>query len=151
MAYNQLSTPKKISYFSHFPHYFIKPYKGQEVVENNDVILSKLNSKNCEWMLRPDVALSESSQCILENMEQVNQSELVTDETIEKLNDKLETLKSHLDNLNTGNKSTTPTSNDIYRVLQFALDGDDNFDNFLKDAMATGASLYVLAVTLRAI
>ena len=102
-------------------------------------------------MLRPDVALSESSQCILENMEQVNQSELVTDETIEKLNDKLETLKSHLDNLNTGNKSTTPTSNDIYRVLQFALDGDDNFDNFLKDAMATGASLYVLAVTLRAI
>ena len=150
MASNQLTTPKKIAYFSHYPHYFMKPYKGQDVVENNDLLLSKLNSKNCEWMIRPDVALSESSQSILENLDQVTQSQLITDDTIDKLNDKLQPLKPHLDNINTGNKATTPTSNDIYRVLQFALDGDSNFDDFLKDAMTTGASMYVLAVTIRA-
>ena len=107
MASNQLTTPKKIAYFSHYPHYFMKPYKGQE-------------------------------------------SQLITDDTIDKLNDKLQPLKPHLDNINTGNKATTPTSNDIYRVLQFALDGDSNFDDFFKDAMTTGASMYVLAVTIRA-
>lgn len=53
LIYFQMSeTPKKVSYYSHFPHYFLRPYTGQIKVKSNQEFVTKLNSKNYEWLLK---------------------------------------------------------------------------------------------------
>lgn len=57
------NTPsKKVAFFSHFPHYFLKPYTAQPRVERLTDLLSKLNTKNCEWFLRPYLQSRTSSR-----------------------------------------------------------------------------------------
>jgi len=141
-------TPKKVQYYSHFPHYFLRPYKGQQKYVNELEFLSKLNTKNCEMLLRPGIGLSESAQGVVENYQQLQDSNFFKDEVMQMLQSKLNIMDS-LKNLNTDDKSTTPTTNDVYQVMNFAITEDDQLDAFLANAMAESASMYVLCTQLR--
>ncbi|KXJ07946.1 hypothetical protein AC249_AIPGENE7012 [Exaiptasia diaphana] len=134
------SPTKKVSYFGHFPHYFLKPYGGQQRINTNTELLGKLNTKNCEWLLRPNVALSEYAQTIQENLQIVQNSTVFTDDVKESLQTKLAPLEQTLQNLNSNDKTTSPNSQD----------GDDNFDNYLAEMMYALSALYVATVQMRA-
>ena len=72
------NTPnKKVSFFSHFPHLFLKPYSKQPNVTNND-FLGKLTSTNCEWLLRPQIGCSEFAEAIVDNADTIADSNLFT-------------------------------------------------------------------------
>lgn len=144
------SPSKRVSYFTHFPHYFIKPYGRQQRVNTNADILAKLNGKNCEWLLRPNVAISECAQTVQENMDIVQNSTIFSNEVKQSLDAKLAPLNETFNHLNSNDKTTTATPQDIFNVMSFAIDGDENFDNDLAEMMHSASALYVAAVQMRA-
>ena len=78
-VFQSKSFTRKSDVFQTFPHYFLRPYDAQLMVNNNE-FLEKLSSRNCEWMCRPDFAISEASQAIIENWEIAKGSNFLSEE-----------------------------------------------------------------------
>ncbi|KAK3748527.1 hypothetical protein QZH41_012374 [Actinostola sp. cb2023] len=149
------NTPtKKINFFSHFPHYFIRPYGTQPTTGTLYQFADKLSAKNCEYMLRPHVGLSEAAQGINQNYETITDNAtttIFTDQTHAILDTIMNELKTPLTALNNRDNTTTATANDVYAVMKFAVDGSADIDKWLEGAIQTSSSLYVMAVHLRAL
>jgi len=60
-------------------------------------------------------------------------------------------LEQTLKNLNTANKNTSATRQDIFNLVSFALKDDEALDAFLKEGMTQGAALSVLCTQVRAL
>ncbi|EDO30340.1 predicted protein, partial [Nematostella vectensis] len=77
MAYVTPSkSPKRVNYFPHFPHYFLRPNKGQPRVTFGE-FSKAMNTRNCEWLLRPAVRLSELAQCVNENIDIITNMDIL--------------------------------------------------------------------------
>ncbi|EDO31604.1 predicted protein [Nematostella vectensis] len=141
-------SPKRVNYFSHFPHYFLRPYKGQPRVTLGE-FSKALNTRNCEWMLRPAVALSELAQCVNENLDTITNTDILRN--IEPITDKLQPLQQTFKNLDTTDKQSSATANDIYDIMSFAVSDDDELDNILEVAMQASSGLYAVTCQLMAL
>lgn len=97
-----------------------------------------------------DIALSEAAQAIIENKLLVESSTIFGREVNTKLNEKLATITDNLKNLNSNDKTSNPTANDIYDLMNFILGTDDEYDSFLEEAMQASSALFVLTMQLRA-
>ena len=58
---------QKPSYNKHFPRSFLLNYGGAIQDISKEAILSCLHDFNCEWLQRPNIALSEMAQTLREN------------------------------------------------------------------------------------
>lgn len=145
------STPsKKVSFYSHFPHYFLKPYAAQPKYETLPEFMSKLSPKNCEWLLRPEIAMSEAAQAILENKAILEQSNIFGDNLGTDCLDAVNTVTAELQKMNTNDKTSFADGDDLYRLMSFFMGTDDTFNSYLKEAMQAGAAMYVFAAQITA-
>ena len=64
---------RKVTFFKQFPHHFLRPYDAQLECTYEE-FLQKLTPRNCEWLMRPKIALSEVAQALRENWELFNNS-----------------------------------------------------------------------------
>lgn len=144
------SPSKKIGYFGHFPHYFIKPYGSQIRINSNAELLTKLNVKNSEWLVRPNIALSECCQSIVDNSIIIQESDLLSQDVKLRLEGKIRPIQQSLMNLNGNDKTTTGNPQDIFNVMSFAMDSDDDFDNFLAELMHSSSAVYIQVMQMRA-
>ena len=94
--------------------------------------------------------MSEAAQAIIENKLLVESSTIFGREVNTKLNEKLATITDNLKNLNSNDKTSNPTANDIYDLMNFILGTDDEYDSFLEEAMQASSALFVLTMQLRA-
>ena len=63
------TTPTQgVTYINQFPKYFVTPY-GQVKPLNPEDLEKRLSESNCEYYKRPKVALSETSNTILSNID----------------------------------------------------------------------------------
>ena len=63
----QTSTVKKPNYNRHFPRSFMLNYEAVLQDLSDEKILSRLKDFNCEWLSRPNFAISEMAQTIKDN------------------------------------------------------------------------------------
>ncbi|KXJ26786.1 hypothetical protein AC249_AIPGENE26411 [Exaiptasia diaphana] len=98
-------------------------------------------------MLRPNVAISECAQTMQDNMETCT---IFSNEVKQSLVTKLAPLQETFNHLNSNDKTTTATPQDIFNVMSFAIDRDDQFDNELAEMMHSASAMYVAAVQMRA-
>ena len=147
---SQQNTPtKKVSYFSHFPYYFLRPYDAQQRVTSLGEVLAKLTPKNCEWVSRPNIAISEMAQAVSENLVIAEASPIFNDNVRSVIFDKITPYTETLQHLNSHDKTTTPSPHDVYNIMQFALTDDPEMDNLLEETMQSCAAMCVLSVHLR--
>ena len=66
MAYVNKGVQRKMGahYFKQFPKQLIKPYGAHTAPLSEENILSKINTINCEWFLRPKYAMSEMAETV---------------------------------------------------------------------------------------
>ena len=96
--------------------------------------------KNREWLVRPQVALSEFAQAVIQNLPQVIAAEQTVFITafIQQLTLQTDNILLHLNNLNTSDNTTKPTPLDI----QHCLTEDVNFYQLLCQAMNSVRALF---------
>lgn len=111
MAFKQNTSPTKVTYFKHFPHYFIRPNDAQLQL-NQSEFLEKLTPRNCEWMMQPKIALSEAAQALRENWDIIKEAELVDSGICDTFLNIITPIAHSLVNVDTKGKSTQakPTS-----------------------------------------
>lgn len=141
-------SPTKVTYFKHFPHYFIRPYDAQILYSETDFV-DRLNPKNCEWVTRPQVAMSEFSMAISQNYETLQNNNVFDTDFMNRLDALIQPNLPSFHNLDVKNKTATATNQDIYNVLSSCFDHSD-FDASLDTSYQQVASMFVLLSQLRA-
>ena len=149
MSFKATPSTNKVTYFKHFPHYFIRPYDAQ-LQYNQQEFLEKLNPKNCEWMTRPNIALSEAAQALRENWELVKNSNFLHPTVQNDMENLLAPMHQSLTNLDSKDKSSNATNQDVYEVMQWCF-ADPDLDESLSAWMQESAAFFVLLTQLRAI
>ena len=74
---------KSIQYFNHFRKDFLKPYGLAHDESSFDArtITRRLNSYNCEFFLRPQVAISEFAETVQQNLHYIRDNADIIDAT----------------------------------------------------------------------
>lgn len=142
------STPSKVTFFKHFPHHFLRPYDAQ-IQYNNAEFLEKLTPRNCEWLMRPKIALSEAAQGLRQNWELLQNSELIDASTRETIQNMMMPICESLSNVDIKEKTTQPTDLDIYNLMNSCYQRPE-LDTSLAKWMQESAALYVFFTQLRA-
>ena len=149
MALKQaFSTPSKVTFFKHFPHHFLRPYDTQIQYSNAD-FLEKLTPRNCEWLMRPKVALSEAAQGLRQNWELFENSGLIDATMRQNIHDMIAPISESLSKVDTKEKTTQPTDVDIYNIMNSCYQHPE-LDTSLAKWMQKSAALYVFFTQLRA-
>ena len=70
-----LDTPKKsqtgVNYYQHFRKGFFRPYG---LAHTDSTIAKRLKAFNCEFLVRPNIGISEFSKTILENAKYIREN-----------------------------------------------------------------------------
>lgn len=147
------SKAEKTPYNRHFPRSFLLNYGGALQVPREDAILKRLHDFNCEWLNRPNIAISELAQTVRENipiLKQYKETVLVPDFIDEYLGffEPLEDILSRLDNKD---KSTSqpPTREDVISLLR-TIDCEADLESCIMDGLNAAGSLFMLSVQLLA-
>jgi hypothetical protein len=144
-----------VQWWQQFARSFITPYGRADEAPEPSKIFRRLQPFTCEWLTRPDVALSEYSDTITSNLPILEeQGKGVLHKSF------ANKLKSHFapiwENMQAVNKKTTdatPTATDVKEVLRSMLD-DDELDTkmeqifHLSGAMFAMSTNYLIATSL---
>lgn len=149
MAYNKPVQPiNKVTYFKHFPHHFIRPYDAQLLL-NQGEFLQKLTPKNCEWLTRPKIAMSEAAQALRQNWEIISGSQLIDAQKKTELEQLIAPMNQSLLSLDTKDKTSVATDQDVYNAMNWCFE-NPQLDASLGQMMQESAALYVFLTQLRA-
>lgn len=124
----QLTTPDKpkaVGFFNHFPANFLRPYGLANDPPTIDMLNRRTNPKSCEWLIRPNYAMSKFSATMHENLEYLKgeKSTLLTPPGIAKQLEAFDEYLPSLQRLN--NKSGEQASEeDVTNVLTMLYDDE---------------------------
>ena len=149
LSFRATASPgNKVTYFKHFPHYFLRPYDAQ-ILYNEQEFIGTLNSKNWEWTIRPKIALSEAAQALQENWDIVKTGNYLETSVQEEIENLVAPMQQVLTNLNKKDKSSAPSSQDIYQTMRWCF-GQTDLDASLANWMQQSAAFFVFVSQLRA-
>ena len=152
LSFLQMSDPKspskKVTFFQHFPHYFVRPYDAQ-ILYTEEEFIDKLNAKNCEWMTRPKVAMSELAMAVTQNQKILEDNEAFSDSFMASVTNLLDPTLESFKRLDVKSKGQAATKQDIYKVLNSCFQHPE-FDQSLAKSYQQVASMFVLLSQIRA-
>jgi hypothetical protein len=122
------------------------PYQQSQQPPQAPDVLRYLKLFSCEWLTRPEIALSEYSEAISSNMAVVNEFKktVISKKVVKKLEDKFNLLANELRNLNRKSNSS-PTSDDAKAVLRSIIDNDEEFDATIENLYQAGNAIFCIA------
>lgn len=131
-----------VSYFNHFPRQRLRPYGEINQPTPDNQMLDKASVINCEYLVRPKVALSELAETVSANQAHIEAElhALNTGKTIAALAD----FEKVVAPFNT-RPGTGVTSHDVYSLLKYTIGNDDEEVDRVFDRMEhLGHMLYVV-------
>ena len=140
------NTPSGVLFYNHFPSNFLRPYGLTDSRPHDNTIFKRLNPKNCEWLIRPQVAMSEFAATIKQNMDflATNNNSLIQTEKFDEMQKNLSGFLDSLERLNTRNMEK-PNPADVKDVMKTMLKDDDDVDSF--DCMVKiGAAMFSMGI-----
>ena len=149
MSVKASPTQNRVTYFKHFPHFFPQPYDAQ-LHFNQEEFLNKLSSKICEWMTRPNIALSEAAQALRENWEIVRSSNSLDSTVRNQMESLLGPMTETFANIDSKEKSRSTCNQDVYDVMRWCFE-EPQLDGLLSTWMQESAAFFVLLTQMRAI
>ena len=138
----------RVRYMSHFPHTFLKAYGRVYPVQTTQKFLYFLKLTNCEWLQRPDIAISEMAETITENLTVLEhyRDDLIDSAYLDKLRNFYDPIWSNLVSLNSKNEDSSPDETDVAYFLKQMLTRDQDFDDALDNMYEAAAAIYNVAI-----
>jgi hypothetical protein len=135
-----------VNFFNQFVRSFAMPYQQSQQPPQAPDVLRYLKLFSCEWLTRPEIALSEYSEAISSNMAVVNEFKktVISKKVVKKLEAKFNLLANELRNLNRKSNSS-PTSDDAKAVLRSIIDNDEEFDATIENLYQAGNAIFCIA------
>lgn len=142
---------QKTNYNKYIPRSFLLSYTAALQDPKEEAILSRVHNFNCEWLQRPNMAISEMTQTIRENIPLIRQysGTIFVPEFVQDLLQLLQSLSAALSRLDNKDKSTTepPTREDVISVLR-TLDGDVDLEESIVDGFNVAGLLLMKCIHL---
>lgn len=142
------SSSAKLGYNKHFPRSFLLNYGAALQDPKEEAILKRVHDFNCEWLQRPNIAISELAQTLRENLPLLQQysGTIFMPEFVQDLASRLEPLKGVLDNKD---KSTSqPASREDVVSLLRTIDGDPEVEDFAVQGLNAAGPLFMVCIHL---
>ncbi len=117
-------------------------------------ILEKIKPVNCEWLLRPKIAVSEFAETLCANFDILADSDadLIDAEKFKQMQTKLSALIDVLKRLDTKcTEAGYATADDIKSMLKGIIGADDETTAFFSEATKLGAAMYQLGIQFTAV
>ena len=137
---------QKTGYNRHFPRSFLLNYGLALQSPSDDAILSRLRDFNCEWLKRPNIALSEFAMTVKDNMLLIRQfSGTVFTEFAEDLLESLDPLIPAMKRLDNKDKTdqTPPSREDVIQVLR-NVDENETLQACITDGYNAAGALMMM-------
>ncbi|CAB3977861.1 Hypothetical predicted protein [Paramuricea clavata] len=135
-----------VQFFKQFVRSFVTPYQQSQQPPRAPDVLRYLKPFSCEWLSRPEIALSEYSEAISSNMAvlSVFKKTVISKKVVKKLEAKFNPLASELRNLNRKSNSS-PTSDNAKVVLKSIIDNDEEFDHTINNLFQAANAIFCIA------
>ena len=116
-----------VQWWQQYARSFVTPYGRADDAPEPTKIFKRLQPFTCEWLTRPDVALSEYSDTITSNFPVLEEhgKKVLGKSFAQKLKSHFEPILANMQALNKKNTNATPTATDAKEVLRSMLDNDD--------------------------
>ena len=139
------SSPRKtygegIVFFNHFHKAFLRPYGKAESSPDVGTILNRSNSRNCEWLCCPQVALSDLSDSLWTNVPIIEASPLINGDELGKVLHNIAKLSSAMLPFE-WNSTSVPTEGDATDLIELSPEQHSELDNFWSNAFELGGAL----------
>ena len=137
-------TSQGINFFSHFPRQRLRPYGEIKEATPDSVMLEKASRLNCEYVIRPAVALSEMADTVTSNLPTLKDMLRNMDEA--KVIREVEEMNEAVKMFNT--RSDLPVRNsDVHNLLKYTIADDDDGDSdaTFDQIEHLGMLMYVIA------
>lgn len=151
MAYDSRSagsTPKP-NYNKHFPCSFLLNY-GEALQDlPDDKVLARLKSWNCEWLSRPNIAMSEMASTLKDNWDNINRfrGTVFTQSFVDQLQSFCQPIMPELGRLNNKDKNSHEPADkdDVLDVIE-AVHKDEQTEALFTDAFNACGPVLMMAI-----
>ena len=139
--YGSGSGEQGVAFFNHFPRFFLRPYgEIKEEYTSEEHCLKNINVRNCEYLKRPNVALSEMAETVSSNLQQlehlfINLPPDIVMPELRKFNDLISNFNSK-----SGNQTTETMLHDLLTYV-ITDDDDEDSDELSKDDVFDGIEM----------
>ena len=138
---------RKPNYNKHFPSSFLLNYGRALENMSDDKILSRLRNFNCEWMSRPNIAMSEMASTFKDNLDTLQRfrATVFTPAFVDEMVEFVEPIMGPLQRLDNKDRSTheQPTQEDVLTVLETIHEHQKVEDLMVAAFTATGPVLMI--------
>lgn len=148
------SNGKKTNYNKHFPRSFLLNYGAAIQDISEEGVLNRLHDWNCEWLKRPNIAMSEMAMTVKDNLPLLRQfsGSIFNEQFVEDLVAPFAALRDALAKLDNKDKTNNEpaTRQDVITALR-TIDEDDQLDQAIQDAYNAAGPMFMISVQLMAI
>lgn len=139
-----------VNYFKHLTKHFLTPYGKTHGVLTSREILDKLFFWNCEWLTRPNYAISELADTLYSNLATLAEyrDKVFTRHTVDPLLNKARPIRTVLQRFNKKDsaRAEEPDERDPATLMKFI--EDDTLKGLSKHLFAASGAMYSIATHL---
>lgn len=148
VKYSPDKTTNAVNYLVQYAKMFVAPYGEADAAPDKASVFRKLKPFNCEWMLRPKVAMSEFSATLLENnhLFQHTYKEVQQVPGINQMTSAIKALSPVIDSLHKDSVNS-PTKKDV-DVMKFFLEENDELDEASDTCFHIGNAMFSTATNM---
>ena len=136
-----------VNYFKHQTKHFLTPYGKTHGLLTSREILDKLYHWNCEWLTRPNYAISELADTIYSNLATLAdyKDKVFTKHAVDPLLNKAPPIRSVLQRFNKKDSATSeePDERDLRDLMKFV--EDDTLKGLCKHLFAASGAMFFVA------
>ena len=136
-----------VNYFKHQTKHFLTPYGKTHGLLTSREILDKLYHWNCEWLTRPNYAISELADTIYANLATLAdyKDKVFTKHAVDPLLNKARPIRSVLQRFNKKDSATSeePDERDLRELMKFV--EDDTLKGLCKHLFAASGAMFSVA------
>ena len=149
--HTKTSTPEKakaVDFFNHFPSNFLRPYALANDDPDPDTINRRTNPKSCEWLVRPDFAMSEFCATLHENAEFLKNDDttFLNQESLHDIFKNMEQYMAPLKRLNKKSGDGPAEEDDVRKVLTMLYDESSPLTDGMKRMFKFGGAMFTMSI-----
>ena len=141
-------TSEGVQYFKHFLKSFLRLYRKADSDLHPENAFARLHNWNCEWLNRPDVAMSEFTDTILNNVAVIRDNcDILRNTFVHDVEASFNPILPSLQKFNkqAGPQDIAPTRQDVANVMR-VLEGTTTSEQTFQKLFHVGGAMYLLGV-----
>ena len=137
-----------VNYFKHQTKHFLMPYGKTHGLLTSHEILDKLFHWNCEWLTRPNYAISELADTLYANLATLAEykDKVFTKHAVDPLLNKARPIRTVLQRFNKKDSATAeePDERDLANLMKFI--EDDTLKSLCKHLFSASSAMFSIAI-----